>query len=332
MDTLTSIGYGLVYIAVGLAMLGVAKLIRDVVTPYKLDDELTGKDNPALGLAMSGYFLGVMIVFLGAALGPEPATRPSVRELGFELLTVCGYTLGGVVLLNIGNVLLDRCILSSFKIHKEIVDDRNAGTGAVVFGSYIATAMVVAGAIYGEVTIAWWHGVVSALVFFVLGQVTLILFGALYRLITKFDLHAEIERDNVAAGVAFGLSIVAIGIVLLKASGQDFAAIEMAIGEQKAAEIAVVDAAGAMSAATFDPETGDLIVTPTEKWRYALVDFGYYAAGGFIVIALLRRVTDALLLPGTTIFEEIGRDKNLAAALIEGSVACGVASMVYFMI
>lgn len=332
MDTLTSIGYGLVYIAVGIAMLGVAKLIRDVVTPYKLDDELTAKDNPALGLALSGYFIGVVIVFLGAALGPDPDIRPSVRELAFELLAVAGYTLGGIVLLNIGNLLLDRFVLSGFKIHKEIVEDRNAGTGAVVFGSYVATALVVGGAVYGEVTVSWVHGVVSTLVFFALGQVALILFGGLYRWITKFDLHAEIERDNVAAGVAFGLSIVAIGIVLLKASGQDFGAIEAAIGEQKVAEIATVNAAGELVGGEIDPETGDVIVTVAEKWRYALVDFVYYAAGGFIVIALLRRLTDSLLLPGTTIFEEIGRDKNIAAALIEGSVACGVATIVYFMI
>ena len=69
-----------------------------------------------------------------------------------------------------------------------------------------------------------------------------------------------------------------------------------------------------------------------DKWRYALVDFGYYALGGFVVIVLLRRVTDALLLRGSTIYEEIARDRNLNAAFIEGAIAIGIAGIAYFML
>jgi len=337
MDTGLSILFGLAYVALGVAVLVIAKALRDLVTPYKIDDELTGKDNPALGLAMSGYFLGVVIIFLGASVGPEPETRPTTAEMGLSVLSVLGYSLLGIVLLNVGQVILDRVVLSSFSIRKEIIDDRNAGTGAVVGGAYVATALVVAGAIYGETVGAWWHGPVSAIIFFALGQGVLALFGVMYRVITKYDLHAEIEKDNVAAGVAFGLSIIAIGIVLLRATGQDFNAIAEAVALEQAADVEMAIAAGgAGDGAVVDEfamnDDGELVIAQADKWRYALVDFGYYALGGFVVLFLLRGVTDALLLRGSTIYEEIARDRNLNAAFIEGTVAVGIAGIVYFML
>jgi len=336
MDNLTGIGLGIGYVALGVAVLIIAKLVRDIATPYKIDDELTGKDNPALGLALTGYFLGVVAIFLGAAIGPEPEVRPGTGELLTQMLVVLGYSLGGIVLLNIGYSVVDRLVLSSFSIRKEIVEDRNPGTGAVVCGTYVATGLVVAGSIYGESTGPWWQGPLSAVVFFALGQVALVLFGVLYRVITKYDLHAEIERDNLAAGVAFGLSIIAIGVVLLRATGQDFTSIAQTAALARADETAALIAEGVpadqLPEVEIDPETGYAVVPPGEKWRLAIVDFFYYAAGGFVVLLLLRRVTDALLLPGSTIDSEISRDKNISAALIEGAVALGVASMVYFMI
>ncbi|MEM7754346.1 MAG: DUF350 domain-containing protein [Planctomycetota bacterium] len=334
MDTGISIVFGLAYVALGVAVLVIAKLAKDLVTPYKIDDELTGKDNPALGLAMAGYFLAVVIIFLGASIGPEPEEQPTVAEMGMTVVSVLGYSLFGIVLLNIGQVILDKVVLNNFSVKKEIIEDRNAGTGAVVGGAYVATALVVAGAIYGETVGAWWHGPISALVFFVLGQGVLALFGVLYRVITKYDLHAEIEKDNVAAGVAFALSVVAIGIVLLRATGQDFNAIAEAVAVEKAlaVEQAIIDNDPSELPELTLADDGTLAVPLADKWRYALVDFAYYSLGGFVVLVCLRRVTDALLLRGSTIYEEIARDRNLNAAFIEGAVAVGIAGIVYFML
>jgi len=335
MDTALSILFGLAYIALGVAVLVIAKLVRDLVTPYKIDDELTSKDNPALGLAMAGYFLAVVIIFLGAAIGPEPESRPTVAEMTSNVASVVIYSLLGIGLLNVGAIILDKVVLNNFSVRKEIIDDRNCGTGAVVGGAYIATALVVSGAIYGETTGAWWHGLVSTLVFFVLGQAVLAIFGLIYRGVTKYDLHAEIEKDNVAAGVAFGLSVIAIGIVLLRATGQDFNVIAQAVAAEQAAEVVQAIESGVptdeLPEIVLDDE-GEAIVSMADKWRYALVDFGYYALGGFVVIVLLRRVTDALLLRGSTIYEEIARDRNLNAAFIEGAVAIGIAGIAYFML
>ena len=64
-DTLEFFPRGLVYVALGIVVLVVAKLVLDLVTPYKINRQLAEKNNSALGLSITGYFMGVIIVFAG---------------------------------------------------------------------------------------------------------------------------------------------------------------------------------------------------------------------------------------------------------------------------
>ncbi len=276
----------LAYVFLGVVTLIVAKIIKDFLTPYKIDVELTAKDNSALGLTLTGYFAAVIIIFLGASVGLDPEEPLSASELAIELGIVLLYALGGIVALNLGRVIVDKLVLTRFSTVKEIIQDRNVGTAAVEAGCFVATGLIVAGSINGD-----GGGPLSALAFFGLGQVVLIIFSKFYQLITKYDVHAEIEKDNVAAGVALGSSMVAIGVVLLGATRGDF------IG-----------------------------------WTENLARFGYFAVLGLVLLLILRKVTDFLLLPGTTIAHEIATDRNINAAWIEGIVSIGMATIILFMI
>lgn len=187
-----------------------AKAARDWLSPFSINDELTVQDNIAMSVSMAGYFVAVIIIFIGAMLGPSV-------NLMTDLMMVGGYSLIGIALLNLSAFLNDKLILYQFSNYKEIIEDKNAGTGAVLLGSYIASGMVIAGAVHGE-----GGGVGTLLVFYLLGQVALILFTWIYNLITPFSIHEEIEKDNVAAGTAFGGTLVALGIILMKGSAGNF--------------------------------------------------------------------------------------------------------------
>ncbi len=221
MEDLTPLIHSAAYVLLGLATLLIAKLVLDALTPFKVDEELTTKDNPALGVTVCGYLIAVIAIFLGATVGDTTELGGELdgelASLGQSLGIDFGYAIGGILLLNVGRALLDRLVLSKFSTRKEIIEDRNVGTGAVEFGNYIATGLIIAGSISGE-----GGGPLTALVYFGLGQAVLVLFGWFYQLITKYDVHAEIEKDNVAAGVAMGLSMIAIGIILLRAIAGDF--------------------------------------------------------------------------------------------------------------
>ncbi len=215
-ELLAWMAVGLPAVAVGVVVLFLSKFVKNWLTPYDLDAGLTKDDNPALGLATAGYFAGVLIIYLGATVGPDPEEIPAFGEIALDLCIDLAWAVGGILALNLSRLLLDRLVLTKFSLTKEIIDDRNVGAGAVEAGTLIASALIIAGAIHGE------GSILTGVVFYALGQVALILFAYVYQWTTKWDLHAELESDNAAAGLAFGLNIMALGIILLNSVAAGF--------------------------------------------------------------------------------------------------------------
>ncbi len=230
-DALQSFPRGLVFVAEGLIILALAKFARDLVTRnYRVDEEIATKANLAVALRLSGYLMAVILILLGVLY--QPLTGGAFvssaggfgfdRELGEEVLRVFLYALAGIVALNLVRVLFDRLVLYQFHLEKEVVEDRNAGAGAAEFGMYLATGLLIAGAVAGDTGTSEGEAALVALAFFGMGLVLLVAFALLYEFTTSFNIHDEIERDNVAVGVAFGGNLIAIGLVTLKAVFGDF--------------------------------------------------------------------------------------------------------------
>ena len=202
-NTLEFFPRGLVYVGLGLVILVLAKLARDLMTPYRTDQEIVEKNNLAISLGLSGYFIAVILVFIGALYQPLTLIVNDGlgfnREFGLDVLQVFIYSLAGIVALNLVHFLMDRLVLYKFNVTKELVEGRNVGAGAVEFGMDVAIGLLIAGAISGE-----GGGPDTALAFFGLGLIVLILFAFFYELTTPFSIHDEIEKNNVAVGIALG--------------------------------------------------------------------------------------------------------------------------------
>ena len=220
-DTLETIPRGLVFVGLGLIILVIAKLARDIITPYTIDDEVTKKQNLAVSIRLSGYFIGVILVFLGALY--TPLTAIAEGGLGFDqeyaedVLRVFLYSLAGIAALNLVRILMNRLILYQFDIEKEVVEGQNVGSGAAEFGMYVATGLLIAGALAGQ-----GGGADVAAAFFGMGLVLLVIFALFYQLTTPYDIHSEIESNNTAVGIALGGNLIAIGLVAFKAVFGDF--------------------------------------------------------------------------------------------------------------
>ena len=235
-DALQSFPRGLVFVAEGLIILALAKFAKDLVTRhYRVDEEIAAKSNLAVALRLSGYLIAVILILLGVLYQPltgggwastadlEAASGFGFdRALGEEVLRVFLYALAGIVALNLVRVLFDRLILYKFQLEKEVVEDRNAGAGAAEFGMYVATGLLIAGAVAGDTGNSEGEAALVALAFFGMGLALLVAFALFYEFTTSFNIHDEIERDNVAVGVALGGNLVAIGLVTLKAVFGDF--------------------------------------------------------------------------------------------------------------
>ena len=225
-DTLELFPRGLVYVGIGIVVLVIGKLIQDLLTPYKINNQLRTKDNVALGLSITGYYLGIVIVFLGAVF----QDLSPIDGLGFttdywkDVLEVFLTSLAGIAALNLARIAVDRLVLPRFSTERKIIDDQNAGTGAVEAGVYVAAALVIAGSVSGE-----GGGPETSLAFAALGLLVLVLYTLFYEFTTSFNIHDQIDGNNTAVGVALAGNLVAIGIVVLKAVFGDFVTWEDAL-------------------------------------------------------------------------------------------------------
>ncbi|MXX11904.1 MAG: DUF350 domain-containing protein, partial [Gemmatimonadetes bacterium] len=200
-----------IYLISAFVLFWIGKLVKDLTTTsYSVREELVEKDNVALGVAMAGYYFGLIMAIGGTLSGPSQGLENDLIDIGI-------YGLLAIILLNLSRLVNDGVILHGFKIRDELINDQNAGTGAVIAASYIATGLVIFGAVSGEI-----GGIVTTVIFWALGQVALVLAGLVYEWITPYSIHDEIEKDNVAAGVAFAGALVGIGIIVFHASAGNF--------------------------------------------------------------------------------------------------------------
>ncbi|MCP3927081.1 MAG: DUF350 domain-containing protein [Desulfobacterales bacterium] len=284
----------IVYIVLAILILLVGKVTLNILTPYKIDDELTAKDNPAFGISITGYYLGILIIFIGASIGEFKTDEIWSSTMYFEILKDFGWAMVGIVLLNFSRLFVDKLIFSKFSTRKEIIEDRNAGMGASEFGVYIASALILAGAISGDGTatgLGKMGNFITVPAFFLLGIAGFIISGWVYQLITKYDFHKEIEADNVAAGVAYGGKCIAIGIIMMKAVSGDFV-----------------------------------------SWEENLMQFGWYFFCSIFLIIAGRIAIGLVLMPKSDTYKEIVEDRNLNAGLLEGGIVAGLAAVISILL
>ncbi len=199
---------GMTQFAVLLVGLLLAKYLFDWTTSFKFNVELTEKDNPAFGVCLAGYLIGSGIALSGIAF--NSSANVSMIENVVSISVVMVLTL---ILMRLSVVINDRAILHRFSVTKELIHDKNVGTGFVVAGSCIATGWMLNGVLSGESS-SLLIGLRDMVVYWALGQVILIAGGFLFQLITRYDLHKVIgDEDNMPAGISFGGFLVALGII-----------------------------------------------------------------------------------------------------------------------
>ena len=205
------------HVVLGVLVLIVAKLVKEWLSPYSLDQELTSHDNPAFGLAVAGYYAAVVIVYLGAAaISPLPldaGTQGVLVALGIDL----AWAVAGILALNGIRWLMDLVLVAGTRNSREVIEHRNLAAGFTECCTYIGSALVLAGAIRQP-----GGTVLTAVVLFILGLGSLILIGRLYQRVTGYNVPAEIQKGNLAAGTAFGLTLIAFALLMMKATSGDF--------------------------------------------------------------------------------------------------------------
>lgn len=208
----------LTYLAAAFVLFIIGKIVYRLFHPkIKVKEELVEKDNFAFALSHTGYFVGLILAIGGSIIGPSNGLVRDLIDIGL-------YGLLSILLLNLSTIINDQFILGKFSIRKEIIEDKNSGTGAVEAANSIATGLIIMASVSGE-----GGGWITAIAFWVIGQILLILTSYVYNLITPYSIHTEIEKDNVAVGIGFAGAIIAIGNLIRFGLMHDFISWEQSL-------------------------------------------------------------------------------------------------------
>lgn len=186
----------------------VAKAVFDFFE-RSADTAIHEESNVAVGLRRAGLYLGIALGLIGAISGPSGGFMVDLLAL-----LVDGGTLTGLVLL--AAWVNDRLVLPGIDNSKALRAG-NIAVGTVELAMFVATGLIAMGAYSGL-----GGGTISAVAFFLLGQVALIVLVRIYEIVTPFDAIGQIRDGNTAAGVMVGGMMVALGIVLSASAGGDF--------------------------------------------------------------------------------------------------------------
>jgi uncharacterized membrane protein YjfL (UPF0719 family) len=262
------------YFVILLGALVAGKVFYNRTTPYHFDQELVERDNGAFGVLLGLYLLGLMIAIGGTLYW----------GIGVDwrlLLLVVGSCVLCILLMRLSVVINDWLLLPRFSIDKEIIQDRNVGTAFVVGGGCVATGLIINGSLSvqipgQDVFTQVQQALLSTLLFFVVGQMLLIVGALVFVQLTAYDVHDTIEKDdNLAAGLSFGGFLVGLGIIV--------------------------------RSAIFHASSDYFIEVLT-----ALV----YAALGMVLLLATRVFVDKVLLPSSPLSKEVAQDKNPAAGTL----------------
>ena len=309
----------LIILAECFGLLFIGKMVFDISTPqFKVARQLGEQKNTALGVTMAMYYLSLAIVvsgvvasvpIIGEALDAEPPTTsaavvtqpatttgPAVAASAFDwpqiwkaMGDVAIWGVVGILLLGVARVANDRLILRKFKTTKEIIEDKNVGTGVVEGAAYLSSAFIIRASVTAESEAApLVENVGLTILFFALSQVMLAVFSIVYQAITKYDLHAEIERDNVAVGVGFAGPLVALGIIL--AAGQHFS-------------------------------TGDTLFGQ-------VASFVVLSAAAILLLAVFKYLGDWMILTKIDLDKELSKNQNVAVACVAAIIPVALATFV----
>jgi len=168
------------FAGLALVILWVAKFIFDIITPdFDEDHEIVENSHMSAGIRRSGLLLGVALAISAALTGGYHGLLIDMKEIAI-------YGLLAVVMMLITLKLNDKVLFPKRNNDKAIANDNQAVAWAE-FGSLVSTGIIAFAAFAGEGT------VVSAMVFFALGQIALILVTVIYEAFNhKFSFNNEI--------------------------------------------------------------------------------------------------------------------------------------------
>jgi uncharacterized membrane protein YjfL (UPF0719 family) len=209
---LTQVGLMAMDIVLGFAIFWLGQLLyQKLFRSMALNEELFVRDNPAVVIALVGFYLGLVTALSGVLAKPAA----SILE---RLNTLAGYGAIAIVLMLVGAWVGDRLILRHCDAACEIQQEQNIGAAAVEAGLHVANGLIVSAALAGQ-SGSWQVGMLC----WAIGMAVLVGVSFAYPAVAAYNVFGEIcKRNNPAAGVALAGLLVATGNIVAVAFSPEF--------------------------------------------------------------------------------------------------------------
>jgi uncharacterized membrane protein YjfL (UPF0719 family) len=261
-----------VYPLLGLLVVWLVKLAGDKCAPFDEDKAMLLESNLAVGLRKSGICLGLFLALAGVLSGKS-------SKIMVDLWNFLQATIMIVILLFVTFEINKRIILRKVN-NDEAVARGNVAVGAVEFSTFVGTGIIMNGAFTGEGGGLWAAGV-----FFILGQIALVVVFYLEAAISRRNIQEEIEiKGNIAEGVDVAGILIAISIIL--------------------------------RASIMGPFTG---------WIPGLQGFGIYLALGLLALFVFKALALKMFMPRVSYADEMDKQRNEAVAILAACIQISVA-------
>ena len=257
--------YYVMYALVYLALATVMKYILNIKSSnhYSADEQIA-EGNMAVGLRRSGAQLGLAIAMIGVLSGKS---SPDVVN---DLINTVIYGFVAIGFMLVSLFITDKALLPKVDNTAELKKG-NIAIGMVEFGTLVMTGILAYASIKGDD-----GGIVSSVVYFIAGQITMILLVLLYEKVLAKNINpvACVVESNMSAGIYLSGKIIAYGLILQSAI----------IGN-------------------------GLALSPAD----AAIEFVIAAAAGMIMLYIFEILIDLLIITSTKVSDIILKDQQVAA-------------------
>ena len=263
------------------AVLLCARVLYGLVAGIDATEEMSGKNNHAVGISLAGATAGIGIMLSGVVTGTFSST------LGAEALAMVVYAAVGLVLMWLTRLIFDKVSLPSFSVKDEIARGNNA-VAIVDAGNMVATAVMV------RAVMNWSEGALSSgLMAVAVGYVAT---QIILTLTTVYRVKLFRMRNREGAGFQ---DVVRAG---------NMAVAMRFVGFQVGVALAVTAASGV---AVFQAG-GDPIVQG--------LTWGGVSIVMAVILAVLALIAERSVLAKINVAEEVDRQQNIGVALMEVGV------------
>ncbi len=206
---LSQAGHASVVLLEVIALVWVGRRALDAVNHRRFGGQLIDKDNPAAGVLVAGFQIGLFLALSGLLAGEQ-------STLAHDSMLTAAHGAGAIVAMILSPFLWRPLV--QVRVQADILEKKNLGSGLVLASLFASTGLIYRGAVSGQ-----GDNPATVAAFFALGQGALLLSVILYEWVTPYDVYAEIgEKANLAAAISFSGACLAAGLILGNAVEGEF--------------------------------------------------------------------------------------------------------------